>query len=109
MPLLEARGVTIRFGGLTAVADFNLAVEQHELAGLIGPNGAGKTTIFNILTGGYAPTEGETAFDGQPPTACKPYEITPPGVPRPFQNIPPLKHPTRPENGKIGAVHPPKN
>ena len=51
MPLLEARGVTIRFGGLTAVADFNLTVEPQELVGLIGPNGAGKTTIFNILTG----------------------------------------------------------
>src|SRR2546423_1842284 len=103
MPLLEARGVTIRFGGLTAVADFNLAVEQHELAGLIGPNGAGKTTIFNILTGVYAPTEGEIVFDGQPTTGCKPYEITARGVARTFQNIRLFKELTVLDNVKIGG------
>src|SRR5256714_11948327 len=103
MPLLEARGVTIRFGGLTAVADFNLAVEQHELAGLIGPNGAGKTTIFNILTGVYAPTEGEIVFDGQPTTEMKPYEITALGVARTFQNIRLFKELTVLDNVKIGG------
>src|SRR2546430_8149466 len=103
MPLLEARGVTIRFGGLTAVADFNLAVEQHELAGLIGRNGAGKTTIFNILTGVYAPTEGEIVFDGQPPTGCKPYDITARGVARTFQNIRLFKELSVLDNVKIGG------
>ena len=103
MPLLEARGVTIRFGGLTAVADFNLTVEPHELVGLIGPNGAGKTTIFNILTGVYAPTEGEIVFDGQPTAGCKPYEITARGVARTFQNIRLFKELTVLDNVKIGG------
>ena len=103
MPLLEARGVTIRFGGLTAVADFNLTVEPHELVGLIGPNGAGKTTIFNILTGVYAPTEGEIFFNGQPTAGCKPYEITARGVARTFQNIRLFKELTVLDNVKIGG------
>src|SRR5213596_2150791 len=103
MPLLEAKNVTIRFGGLTAVADFNLTVEPHELVGLIGPNGAGKTTIFNILTGVYAPTEGEIVFDGQPTAGCKPYEITARGVARTFQNIRLFKELTVLENVKIGG------
>jgi branched-chain amino acid transport system ATP-binding protein len=103
MPLLEARGVTIRFGGLTAVTDFNLAIEPHELVGLIGPNGAGKTTIFNMLTGVYAPTEGEILFDGKPTTGCKPYEITARGVARTFQNIRLFKDLTVLDNVKIGG------
>jgi branched-chain amino acid transport system ATP-binding protein len=103
MPLLEARGVTIRFGGLTAVADFNLTVEPHELVGLIGPNGAGKTTIFNILTAVYAPTEGEISFDGQPTAGCKPYQITARGVARTFQNIRLFKELTVLDNVKIGG------
>jgi branched-chain amino acid transport system ATP-binding protein len=63
--LLQANGVTIRFGGLTAVSDFNLAIRPHELVGLIGPNGAGKTTIFNMLTGVYKPTEGSINVGGR--------------------------------------------
>ena len=58
-PVLEARGVVMRFGGLTALSDFDLSLRTGELVGLIGPNGAGKTTAFNALTGVYAPTEGE--------------------------------------------------
>ena len=103
MPLLEARGVTIRFGGLTAVADFNLAIEQHELVGLIGPNGAGKTTIFNMLTGVYAPTEGTIVFDGHSTAGCKPYDITALGVARTFQNIRLFKDLTVLDNVKIGG------
>jgi len=103
MPLLEARGVTIRFGGLTAVADFNLTIEQHELVGLIGPNGAGKTTIFNMLTGVYAPTEGTIVFDGHSTAGCKPYDITAFGVARTFQNIRLFKDLTVLDNVKIGG------
>jgi branched-chain amino acid transport system ATP-binding protein len=103
MPLLEARGVTIRFGGLTAVADFNLTIEQHELVGLIGPNGAGKTTIFNMLTGVYAPTEGTIVFDGHFTAGCKPYDITAFGVARTFQNIRLFKDLTVLDNVKIGG------
>ncbi len=103
MSLLEARHVTIRFGGLTAVSDFNFALEPHELVGLIGPNGAGKTTIFNMLTGVYEPTEGEIFVSGKPTNGCKPYDITALGVARTFQNIRLFKELTVLDNVKIGG------
>src|SRR5947209_8180369 len=103
MPLLAAKNVTIRFGGLTAVSDFNLMIEPHELVGLIGPNGAGKTTIFNILTGVYQPTSGEVFFDGKPTHKCKPFEITARGVARTFQNIRLFKELSVLDNVKIGG------
>jgi branched-chain amino acid transport system ATP-binding protein len=56
---LVLENVTIRFGGLTAVSELNLRVDSRELLGLIGPNGAGKTTVFNLITGVYAPTQGD--------------------------------------------------
>src|SRR5262249_40010099 len=64
-PILQAKGVTIRFGGLTAVSNFEFAIKPHELVGLIGPNGAGKTTVFNMLTGVYKPTEGHIFVGGK--------------------------------------------
>jgi branched-chain amino acid transport system ATP-binding protein len=103
MPLLEAKNVTIRFGGLTAVSDFDLEIEQHELVGLIGPNGAGKTTIFNILTGVYKPTEGQVFIEGKPTRDCKPFDITALGVARTFQNIRLFKELTVLDNVKIGG------
>ena len=101
--LLQANAVTIRFGGLTAVSDFNLAIGSHELVGLIGPNGAGKTTIFNMLTGVYKPTEGEITIGGVQTTAFKPFQITSLGVARTFQNIRLFKELTVLENVKIGG------
>jgi branched-chain amino acid transport system ATP-binding protein len=103
MPLLEAKHVTIRFGGLTAVSDFNLTIDPHELVGLIGPNGAGKTTIFNMLTGVYKPTEGEIFIDDKPTRHCKPFAITALGVARTFQNIRLFKDLTVLDNVKIGG------
>jgi branched-chain amino acid transport system ATP-binding protein len=102
-PLLDARNVTIRFGGLTAVANFNLEIQPHELVGLIGPNGAGKTTIFNLLTGVYKPTEGEIRICGTSTAPLKPYEITALGVARTFQNIRLFKELTVLDNVKIGG------
>jgi len=87
MSLLEARNVTMRFGGLAAVKSLTMKVEQGALYGLIGPNGAGKTTVFNVLTGVYCPTEGQIWFDGARVDRKKPYEITKLGVARTFQNI----------------------
>ncbi|HYM60600.1 MAG TPA: ABC transporter ATP-binding protein [Thermoanaerobaculia bacterium] len=101
--LLDARNVTIRFGGLTAVANFDVAVRAHELAGLIGPNGAGKTTIFNLLTGVYKPTEGTIHIAGIPTADLKPYDITALGVARTFQNIRLFKELTILDNVKIGG------
>ena len=101
--LLQARHVSIRFGGLTAVSDFNLVIQPHELIGLIGPNGAGKTTIFNMLTGVYKPSEGEIAVCGVPTHEFKPYQITALGVARTFQNIRLFKDLTVLENVKIGG------
>ncbi|EST22914.1 ABC transporter ATP-binding protein [Streptomyces roseochromogenus] len=84
--VLDARGVTMRFGGLTAVRNVDLTVGSGEIVGLIGPNGAGKTTFFNCLTGLYVPTEGEVRFKDQvlPP---KSFKVTAAGIARTFQNI----------------------
>jgi branched-chain amino acid transport system ATP-binding protein len=86
-PLLELDRCTIRFGGLTAVSDLTLSIGEQQLVGLIGPNGAGKTTVFNLITGVYAPTEGEIHLSGQSLAGSKPYEITKCGIARTFQNI----------------------
>jgi branched-chain amino acid transport system ATP-binding protein len=85
-PLLEASGVIMRFGGLTAVRNVSLTVNSGEIVGLIGPNGAGKTTFFNCLTGLYVPTEGTVSYRGTvlPP---KPHLVTKAGIARTFQNI----------------------
>ena len=84
---LETKGATMRFGGLTAVSDFNIAIDSGEIVGLIGPNGAGKTTAFNMITGVYAPTEGRIRFDGRDITGREPHLINKAGVARTFQNI----------------------
>jgi len=102
-PILQANGVTIRFGGLTAVSNFNFEIRAHELVGLIGPNGAGKTTLFNMLTGVYKPTEGTIMVSGHPTAELKPYEITALGVARTFQNIRLFKELTVLDNVKIGG------
>jgi branched-chain amino acid transport system ATP-binding protein len=101
--VLQANQVTIRFGGLTAVSNFNLAIRSHELLGLIGPNGAGKTTIFNMLTGVYKPTEGEIVIGGAKTHDMKPYQITGLGVARTFQNIRLFKELSVLDNVKIGG------
>ncbi len=87
MALLEVNDLCIQFGGLRAVDEFNLSIEQGELYGLIGPNGAGKTTVFNLLTGVYRPTEGRILLDGQNITGHKTAEINRDGIARTFQNI----------------------
>jgi branched-chain amino acid transport system ATP-binding protein len=101
--LLEASSVTKRFGGLAAVSNLNLHINQGELAGLIGPNGAGKTTIFNLLTGVYTPTEGQIAFDGKSLLGLKPYRIVSRGMARTFQNIRLFRELTALENVKVAA------
>jgi len=87
MGILKADHITIRFGGLTAVSDFYLNIEEGELVGLIGPNGAGKTTVFNMLTGVYKPTKGKIYFNNQEINSKRVDEITVLGMARTFQNI----------------------
>jgi branched-chain amino acid transport system ATP-binding protein len=84
---LEVSGVTMRFGGLKALADFSLVLQPGELVGLIGPNGAGKTTAFNAITGVYQPTEGEVRVGGERVNGQRPHQICARGVARTFQNI----------------------
>ncbi|MES2855422.1 MAG: ABC transporter ATP-binding protein [Bdellovibrionota bacterium] len=85
--ILEAKNVTMQFGGLKAVDSFNLSLHKGELVGLIGPNGAGKTTVFNVLTGVYKPTKGEVELCGVDIRPLKPYKISHLGISRTFQNI----------------------
>ncbi|MBC7995946.1 MAG: ABC transporter ATP-binding protein [Rhizobacter sp.] len=84
-PLLEAREVTVRFGGLTAVDAVSAAFAPGELVGIIGPNGAGKTTFFNALSGVIAPTSGELFALDQRLTGAQPHRFAQQGVARTFQ------------------------
>jgi branched-chain amino acid transport system ATP-binding protein len=87
MSLLELKKTGLRFGGLRAVCDLDLALPQGALHGLIGPNGAGKTTVFNLITGIYAPTEGDILFQGTSIVGAGPTRIAAAGIGRTFQNI----------------------
>ena len=85
--LLDLQDVSIVFGGLRAVSNFSMHIDDGELVGLIGPNGAGKTTAFNMITGVYLPTEGQIHFDGKLVNGKKSYQVTQMGMARTFQNI----------------------
>lgn len=87
MALLDVQKLTKNFGGLTAVSDVSLELNEGELVGLIGPNGAGKTTLFNLLTGVYEPSEGTVTLDGHLLNGKAPYKIATLGLSRTFQNI----------------------
>ena len=86
-PILEVKLLCKQFGGLRAVCDFDLTLQEGDLAGLIGPNGAGKTTVFNLITGVYPVTSGEVRFQGQAICGREPYQINQCGIARTFQNI----------------------
>lgn len=87
MALLEVKNLSISFGGLKAVDNFQISIEKGRLYGLIGPNGAGKTTIFNLLTGVYKPDAGSIELDGANLTGRKTTGINQAGIARTFQNI----------------------
>ena len=86
-PVLEMQNVEKHFGGVHAIDNFSVKIEQGKIHGLIGPNGAGKTTIFNNITGIYAPTAGKIFFMGQDITGFAPYKVAQLGIGRTFQNI----------------------
>ncbi len=102
MALLEVSNLSISFGGLRAVDNFNISIEKGQLYGLIGPNGAGKTTVFNLLTGVYKPTEGIITLDGKDITGKKTIEINQDGIARTFQNIRLFKELSVIDNVKVG-------
>ena len=87
MPLLDAREITVRFGGIVALQDLTFAIEQGQICGLIGPNGAGKTTMFNVVSRIYQPRSGALEFDGQDLLKAAPHKIARLGIARTFQNL----------------------
>lgn len=100
--LLEVKNLSISFGGLQAVDNFEISIKKGQLYGLIGPNGAGKTTVFNLLTGVYKPNEGIITLDGVDITGRKTIDINKAGVARTFQNIRLFKELTVLDNVKVG-------
>ena len=86
-PVLEFVGLSVTFGGLKAVEDFDLTIGRTEIAGLIGPNGAGKTTVFNLLTKVYQPTAGAIVLDGKDTHSMTTAQVNKAGIARTFQNI----------------------
>jgi branched-chain amino acid transport system ATP-binding protein len=101
-PVLEARKVTRRFGGLVAVKEVDFQVAQGQIVGLIGPNGAGKTTFFNCITGMFAPSEGDVLFEGRRINGMPPDRITKLGVARTFQNLRLFSNMSARENVLVG-------
>ena len=87
MGLLQTEGLTMEFGGVRAVSDLNLNIEEGQITSIIGPNGAGKTTTFNMITGVYEPSKGIVLLEGENITGKRPDLITKLGVARTFQNI----------------------
>ena len=104
MSILEVKNLTIQFGGLRAVDDFNLSLEKGELVAVIGPNGAGKTTIFNMLTGIYRPTAGSIELEGESLVGLKPYQFAQRGITRTFQNIRLFANASVADNVKMAAT-----
>lgn len=104
--ILETTGLTKRFGGLTAVNDLTLYVDQGEAVGLIGPNGAGKTTAFNMISGAYKPTEGKVMFLDEDITGMPAADVCKKGIGRTFQVVKPFGDMTVIENVMVGGfVH----
>ncbi len=102
-PLVELEGVTVKFGGLTALDSVTFTIRRGEILGLIGPNGAGKTTCFNAMTGVYRPTSGTVTFDGQVMAKLKRNQITRLGIARTFQNVRLFGEMTALENVVVGT------
>src|SRR4051794_16422361 len=98
MSVLEARDLSIRFGGVQAARDVSITIGEFEIVGIIGPNGAGKTTTFNMITGFYAPNSGSVVFRGQDITKLKVHERAALGIGRTFQNVGLVKGSTVREN-----------
>src|SRR5258705_10244300 len=105
LPILEARQVTLRFRGVTALSDVSFAVREGELFSIIGPNGAGKTSMVNCISGRYRPTEGSIFYRTQDITQLKPNLRASLGIGRTFQNLALFHHMTVLDNVMVGRHH----
>ena len=102
-PLLHLAGLSMTFGGVRAINNLDLAVDEGEIVAVIGPNGAGKTTVFNCVTGVFRPTAGSIRLAGRSIAGLRPHRITRAGVARTFQNIRLFANMTGVENVQVGA------
>lgn len=102
--LLEIKNVSRSFGGIHAVQNVSLNLEQGQIIGLIGPNGAGKSTLVNVITGVHPPQQGEILFKGQHIEGLKPYQVAAKGIARTFQVVQPFPEMTVLENVMAGAL-----
>jgi len=105
MPLLELRNLYKAFGGLQAISNVSLTVEEGEIISVIGPNGAGKSTLFNLITGVYKPDRGDIIFEGERINGLTPDQVTKKGIARTFQNLRLFTHLTVLENILIPQHH----
>lgn len=103
-PLLQVISLNKTFGGLRALADVTLSVNQGEIVGVIGPNGAGKTTLFSHLVGLHKPTSGRIIFDGNDIVGLKPHRIASAGIVKTFQNVALFLEETALDNVLIGGL-----
>ena len=102
MPLLELTKINKNFGGVQALNDVSLTINEGEIYGLIGPNGAGKTTLFNVITGVYLPNNGRIKFDARSIVGRKPHQVATAGIARTCQNIRLFQNMTVMENVMVG-------
>jgi branched-chain amino acid transport system ATP-binding protein len=102
-PILEISNLTKSFGGIRAVRDVSITIEQGSISSIIGPNGAGKTTLFNLLTGIYKPNDGKILFNGRDITGLRPDQVNAAGIARTFQNIRLFSNMSVLENVIVGA------
>ena len=101
-PLLEIKGVRKQFGGLSALAGLDMHVNAGEILSVIGPNGAGKSTLFNVITGLYAPDDGDITFRGESIVGLRPHQVARLGIARTFQNVHLFPNMTVLENAMVG-------
>ena len=102
---LEVSSVTKSFGGLVAVSDLDLGVNEGEIVGLIGPNGSGKTTLFNLISGVLKPEKGQIKFGGRDITGLKPHRVCQHGIARTFQLTKPFMQMTALQNVMVGRLY----
>lgn len=105
VPSLAVEGLTLRFGGITAINNLSFCVKRDAICGLIGPNGAGKTSLFNCVSRLYNPTGGRILFDGRDITRCKSKDVVREGIARTFQNLALMKALTVLQNVMLGGYY----